>query len=103
MNAETKHTPGPWSVDNDVDVIASLDGITVVDIAHVDPFGEKRPSAEADARLIATAPELLEALKDMREGWRYIRQHHGDLYGVGWDRAEQAADAAIAKASGADR
>jgi hypothetical protein len=43
---------------------------------------------------------VVEALKDMREGWRYIREHHGDLYGVGWDRAEQAADAAIARAKG---
>jgi GNAT superfamily N-acetyltransferase len=35
------------------------------------------------------------ALKDMRAGWRYIRANHGDLYGVGWDRAEQLADAAL--------
>ena len=42
--------------------------------------------------------ELLEALKDMRNGWRYIRETHGDLYGVGWDRAEDKANAAITKA-----
>jgi hypothetical protein len=36
-----------------------------------------------------------EALFDMREGWRYIRDHHGDLYGVGWDRAQEKADEAI--------
>lgn len=41
--------------------------------------------------------ELLEALKDMNAGWKYIRQMHGDLYGVGWDRAQDKADAAIAK------
>lgn len=37
-----------------------------------------------------------EALKDMNCGWKYIRESHGDLYGVGWDRAQQKADDAIA-------
>jgi len=38
----------------------------------------------------------LEALEDMNCGWKYIRESHGDLYGVGWDRAQQKADDAIA-------
>ena len=33
-----------------------------------------------------------EALKDMNCGWKYIRESHGDLYGVGWDRSQQKAD-----------
>lgn len=37
-----------------------------------------------------------EALSDMRSGWIYIRGTYGDLYGVGWDRAENKADAALA-------
>ena len=37
----------------------------------------------------------LEALKDMNCGWRYIRESHGDLYGVGWDRSQEKADDAI--------
>jgi hypothetical protein len=56
--------------------------------------------SDANANLIAAAPELLEALEDMLSGWRYIRRNHGDLYGVGWDRAEEKAKAAIAKAKG---
>lgn len=46
--------------------------------------------------------ELLEALKDMLSGWRYIRQDpaHRNIYGVGWDRAQEKAEAAIAKAEG---
>ena len=36
-----------------------------------------------------------EALKDMNCGWKYIREVHGDLYGVGWDRAQGKADDAI--------
>ncbi len=37
-----------------------------------------------------------EALSDMRSGWRYIRETYGDLYGVGWERAENKSDAALA-------
>ena len=37
----------------------------------------------------------LDALNDMNNGWQYIRASHGDLYGVGWDRAENKASAAI--------
>jgi hypothetical protein len=35
------------------------------------------------------------ALADMLSGWRYIRQSHGDLYGVGWDRAQDRAETAL--------
>ena len=48
----------------------------------------------------AQRDELLHALHDMLAGWQYIRRTHGDLYGVGWDRAENKAVAAIAKAEG---
>ena len=41
------------------------------------------------------AEMALEALKDMNWGWKYIRESHGDLYGVGWDRAQGKADDAI--------
>ncbi len=40
----------------------------------------------------------LNAMTDMLAGWRYIRSNHGDLYGVGWDRAEQAMEAALSQA-----
>lgn len=33
--------------------------------------------------------ELHSALTDALSGWEYIREQHGDLYGVGWDRVEQ--------------
>ena len=40
---------------------------------------------------------LRDALRDMLSGWKYIRNTHGDLYGVGWNRAQQKAEAAIAQ------
>jgi len=39
--------------------------------------------------------ELRAALRDMLSGWKYIRETHGDLYGVGWDRAQQKAEQAL--------
>jgi predicted nucleic acid-binding Zn-ribbon protein len=48
------------------------------------------------AELEAEVKTLREALIDMRSGWKYIREMHGDLYGVGWDRAQDKADAALA-------
>lgn len=60
------------------------------------------PQPAIDAAAIRTAaPDLLEALRDMYEGWKYIRSTHGDLYGIGWDRCDEKARAAIAKAGGA--
>lgn len=51
-------------------------------------------AAEADAQ--AMREVVGSALLDARAGWRYIREHHGDLYGVGWDRVEQKLTAALA-------
>jgi len=42
--------------------------------------------------------QLLEALKDARSALRYIRETHGELYGVGFDRVESSSTAAIAAA-----
>lgn len=54
----SRHTPGPWKVDpkHDEHVITE-DSLTV---ASMDIF---RPDALANARLIAAAPELLEAAR----------------------------------------
>lgn len=40
--------------------------------------------------------KAIEALRDMLAGWKYIRCTHGDLYGVGWDRAQIKAEEALA-------
>lgn len=53
-----------------------------------------------NANLIAAAPDLLNALQDMLSGWKYIREVHGDLYGIGWDRAQESAIKTIEKALG---
>ena len=100
---QPKHTPGPWGWKEGGVVFGGpmrhyVNGSAQDQIAMVCHMPPGAGDQSANAAIIAAAPDLLAALKDMREGWRYIRQHHGDLYGVGWDRAEKAADAAIAKA-----
>ena len=56
----TKHTPGPWTVERDGPNRKWL--INAEDFAVATCDGAIRHQ-EADARLIAAAPELLEALK----------------------------------------
>jgi len=57
MNA---HTPGPWEVDHRINIIEPGKGACVV--ANVNRH--RYANYEANARLIATAPELLAALKE---------------------------------------
>ncbi len=100
---DAKHTPGPWRVteSNLRKVVSdSLDGFDPLAGENVIGGAWTGPRAYANARLIAAAPDLLEALEDALSGWHYIRTYHGDLYGVGWVRVENAATAAIAKAKG---
>lgn len=108
---EFKGTPGPWkwrkrhgvssylaneSESNDGSPIIIDDGSACGEyLAVIDVNGH-------DAKLIAAAPELLDALQDMLSGWQYIRQVHGDLCGVGWDMAQDKAMSAINKAIGGE-
>lgn len=100
----SSHTPGPWNAVKSQPRIYWIDAheqpCAYGHIATVFEGGKDPDENAANARLIAAAPDLLAALEDMLSGWRYIRETHGDLYGVGWDRAENAARAAIAKARG---
>lgn len=50
----------------------------------------------ASAETAKVVEQAIGALADILGGWRYIRQSHGDLYGVGWDRCEKSASIAIA-------
>lgn len=74
-------------------------------LANLSDMGRKRDQNDfrrlAAAHLLALEANrqmLVEALEDMNNGWEYIRSTHGDLYGVGWDRAQGKADAALEQA-----
>ena len=95
----SKHTPGPWSVDGEVirgdeQSNGSVSVACILDGAY--PYGRRAgKSARANARLIAAAPELLEALNNLLSAC--------DLPGDRDREIEQAiphARAAIAKAKG---
>lgn len=84
----SKHTPGPWEFRKDDGWTLFADGESIMGSATYYPWV---PSREADWRLIAAAPELLEALELVMKVCGFQR---GDS--PTFDRAF----AAIAKAKG---
>lgn len=76
--SETKHTPGPWVVENGY--VRQANGCDI-------------PKTPADLTLAAAAPELLEAL-------RFIHSHAFEAKWSGDERAPDLVEAAIAKAEG---
>jgi hypothetical protein len=68
----TKHTPGPWASNKyTTSVSVPLKAIDCERIGFSIVFvnGHREKEAAANARLIAAAPDLLEALKEMLEVW----------------------------------
>lgn len=77
-----RHTPGPWHVDPDPrpdmewnNHIYGADGMAVCFMAHSDGKDDERD--EANARLIAAAPDLLSALEAVEQAYsnRHSPQH----------------------------
>jgi len=64
---ENKHTPGPWSVGNepvDNEALYIYDNKEhLIASADTDSLAQYREEALANARLIAAAPDMLEALQ----------------------------------------
>lgn len=68
-----------------------------VHIANVQRLRDE--ARRSDAGRVEVPELVLDALKDARSGWRCIREDHGDLYGIGWDRVEQKLTEAISRLS----
>lgn len=98
-----QHTPGPWiaceyggygDYDGKCRVVLGEGG----DIRTAVVLGFDTPENEANARLIAAAPDLLEALRYCRNSLKAVIDGEG---GIGLHAPEIIeADAAIAKATG---
>lgn len=79
-----KHTPGPWRIsENDPQTVLGGDSITARIISI------NKAHAEADARLIAAAPDLLGALQFI------ITDPMGSVTPGGLRRAQKAIDKAL--------
>ena len=65
-DSSTKHTPGPWVVKEYDDMLVTGQGGI---IAGMRSAGRSMNVARANARLIAAAPDLLEALQEVFDTW----------------------------------
>jgi hypothetical protein len=100
---EPKHTPGPWRylmklVTYDI-WSDSYGKVAYCYTTDCDKYSPSDSTARANARLIAAAPEMLEALK-------YLTAEVDHCVNNGWLRKQpqyKAALAAIAKAQGRER
>jgi hypothetical protein len=105
MSTETKHTKGPWRASGGSLTVPkchvmSGNGKDSYALAHV--FGESDTERMANARLIAAAPELLEALKGTVAELERMHEHYLKACRGGCPTLAcvEYAEAAIAKAEG---
>lgn len=92
---KTQHTPGPWFFDQHGHVYGTLNGQQIEGVPGGKTISHPHvctPRCIANARLIAAAPELLEALADCVAHMHWT-QPKGEA-------ALKKAKAAIAKATG---
>jgi hypothetical protein len=90
------HTPGPWKIERHYDPgyknISAQKHTALAQVVWCMEDEDRSPECEANAHLIAAAPELLDALENLlkvHEGEGGTQHHAGDM-----------ARAAIAKATG---
>lgn len=108
---ETKHTPGPWTFSRWDEhgytrfYIAQQEGAPYTpDYSDVSSMvtetvsGERIAVQEANARLIAAAPELLEALILLEH--EMVESGNAESRDYGWKPAIEKTRAAITKATG---
>ena len=100
---KAKHTPGPWKLNTDGDtgmndsgcILDSIGHVIVTDIYGTFKNGRTTGEAEANARLIAAAPDLLVAVEMAEDYIQHIRPKVPAWY-------VQTIKAAIAKARGGE-
>jgi len=96
----SRHTPGPWRWDEDGNLVAA-DGKRVLTAAtflldHRE-LAASIDAKEPDAALVAAAPDLLEALREIEQASTWT-MHSGCMEPIG--RLTDIARTAIARAEG---
>jgi hypothetical protein len=88
-----KHTSGPWEMRGPCEIKGNYSVIHNGPLFYVGDAGQPEGTGEANARLTAASPELLEALRDLLNATEetYDSRHE-----------REAARAAIAKATGSN-
>lgn len=101
-SAQAKHTAGPWRVSQNVShhVVREKGGLIAV--CDAGDYSCSREEGEANARLIASAPDLLAALEAIAErpAVPFVRDQL-EMANRTIERIEEIARAAIARATGA--
>ena len=95
-----KHTPGPWRyAPTNTETVSHLvrcsEGYAVADVTHWFDL-----PVDANARLIAAAPDMLEALQSAQESIATFIGVHGYPFESGAGDVLREVNAAIAKATG---
>lgn len=90
----SKHTPGPWNWENDRTILVAENGERIASDADAQYDLLDGPNADANANLIAAAPDLLAACKAALDRHNY----QGD--GRPWPQLFDKIRDAIAKAEG---
>jgi len=98
----SKHTPGPWEIkahpDSCYRFISAPEHIALAQVVWRVEEEDRSPACEANAHLIAAAPELLEVLE-----WYVEKVADLKRYGVMIETSlQERAEKAIAKAKGED-
>lgn len=96
---KTAHTPGPWQARKAAHGPIDIFDRRNLDVVTVYGGGVESEAREANARLIAAAPDLLEALKDVVIAYRKARVELG-YDDDGESDSIAIAEEAIAKAEG---
>ena len=99
---DTKHTPGPWVWEHWQMGLTAQNGTRVLayyDYEGMSLYGKTEDEQNANAHLIAAAPDLLEALGEAVSAIEWWQREHGCCHGATDDELN-AARAAIAKAKG---
>ena len=120
MQAKLAHTPGPWDVQyqegnkpyvvadqgrgwNNPVVCSLYEDVTTSDSVTLGAWLEAYDNAEANAHLIAAAPELLKALKEAAKFLEMAFNHDGDVFGIDHNDATDALSAAYVAMFKAER
>lgn len=90
---KTHHTPGPWRAEGCAIYAGETRVAQTWDTWHE---GLPTPTMEADAGLIAAAPDVLKALRDILQWWTEMDGEFDDMPVELWDQAQDA----MAKAKG---